>query len=231
MFRNFILVLTSALGLVWTAQSASATIIYSICTSGCTSTSGSYAATAAQAPTLTFPSPISFTAGSLTNGVYTDPGTGVVITAMNGNSVDTLAFITGTDFRLSVAGTGTGFLFTLPANTLALSFNFTGTSYISGAIGINGTSLNATNYLAQEQSGYISFIGNSAISSIFFGAAGSGGTISLNNFEPGTGGGGGDPNATPEPSSFLLFGSGLIGAVWVRRRRRPQTTPQASHRA
>ena len=33
---------------------------------------------------------------------------------------------------------------------------------------------------------------------------------------------GGDPQATPEPGSFLLVGSGLVGTDFLRRRRAPQ---------
>ncbi len=226
-FRNFVLALAAMAGMTAIAPLASANIIYSICSS-CTVTSGSYATTAGapQAVGLTFPSPISFSAGAnLSGAAYTDPTTGIVITAWNGLNNPGSASVNASNALVNTnSGANTGFEITLPANVFAFSFNYSSVSSLNGALAVNSTNLSASNFSVFGYSGYVSIISDTALTSLFFGAN-SGGPITLNNFQPGTGGGGGG-GATPEPSTILLLGSGLIGMLWVRRRRSPQTIPR-----
>lgn len=218
MSKNFVLGFAMLCGIV--SSPVRASIIYSVCSGGCTSTSGSYATTAAQpgASGLTFPgAPITFSAANLVSGVYTDPLTGVVITAMQGNgTVDTSASISGGAFVLGAGGANSGFLISTPANTYAFSFDFGGPNFLNGALAVGGTNFQASNYSVIGTSGFVSMLSNSPVSTFFLGSFGSG-RFSITDFEPGTGSpSGGD---TPEIPTFFMMGSGLIAGSLVLRRR------------
>jgi hypothetical protein len=200
------------------APRASASIIYSICTSGCTATGGSYSSVQTAAPGLAYSSTIAFTAGNLSSGIYTDPTTGVIFTSMNGGSTDTFASVSGTSLVQGVHGTGTGIQIALPANTFAISFNYTDSSFYNGGLVVNGTDVNSTNFLIQQAGGFASIVSSTAISSVFIGGS-SAGNLGIANFQAGTSapsdGGGGD---APEPSTLILIGSGLCVAGFARHR-------------
>lgn len=235
---RFVLVV---LGLALIAIPASATITYSYCTSGCTSTGGSYAAWQAQpsATGLAFTSLISFVAAGLnaTTGIYTDTGvgtggTGTVFTNFSsGGSVDTGtqvkngAFVQGFSF-----GTATGFEIDLPANTYA--FAMTGSDCSSAActtivfnlatVGLGTQSSHGTDYSLTVPAGgpgqFFGIISDVPISSLFF-ASGGNNLLSINSVELG------EASPTAEGGTFLLVGGGLIALYFCRRRRRARQRP------
>src|SRR5258706_10223155 len=79
------------------ARPVFATITYTSCSSGCGSSSGTYAVwqSASGSAGLAFSmSPATFAGGNLLNGIYSDP-TGTVLTGYNGASIDTLMAVSG----------------------------------------------------------------------------------------------------------------------------------------
>src|SRR5579872_5256549 len=107
------------------ARPAYATISYTSCSSGCGSSSGTYAIwqTASGSAGLTFSmSPETFAGGNLAGGVYSDP-TGTVLTGYNGAPASLL--LNGTGLEQSVGGGGSGIQIALPSNTYAVAFDLT----------------------------------------------------------------------------------------------------------
>jgi hypothetical protein len=211
------------LALAALAAPASATIPYSYCSSGCNSSGGDYSSwqTSNGSNGLMFSGgPITFSPAGLSSGVYTD-STGAVFSAYNGATIDTLASVSGGAFIQGVNGTGTGIEIDLPANTYAVSMfisSLTGGAYPYIGIGTHG-SYNQTWGMTIPNGGPAQFFGivsDTPISSLFISSAAFSGKLEINGFELG------EASPTPETSSLLLIGSGLMVLGIVRRRSRFQ---------
>jgi len=201
------------------APPVSATITYTSCSSGCGSTSGTYAVwqTASGSAGLTFSmSPATFAGGNLLDGVYSDP-TGTVLTGYNGPSIDTLTSVAGTSLLQSVGGNGAGIEINLPANTYAFAMNITTLSgFGSPMVEIGDHVLNNANYqIIIPIGGSVQFFGiisDTPLTQLFVGQPTSGARLQLNNFELG------QATPTPEASSGVLIGGGLVLVGILRRR-------------
>lgn len=211
------LILLIALAAV--AQPAFATISYTSCSTGCGSTSGTYAVwqTASGSAGLTFSmSPATFAGGDLVSGVYSDP-TGTVLTGYNGASIDTLMSVSGTSLLQSLGGGGSGIEINLPANTYAFAMNITTLSgFGSPVVEIGDHILNNANYGIVIPSGgsvqFFAIISDTPLTQLFVGQSTSGGRLQINDFELG------QATPTPEASSAALIGGGLVLVGILRRR-------------
>jgi hypothetical protein len=203
------------------AAPASASISYTSCSSGCSSTSGTYTIwqTSPGSAGLTFSmSPTTFAAASLASGVYTD-GTGTVFTGYNGAGIDTLMSVSGSSLLQGGNGTGTGIEILLPANTYAFAMNFTmfGSSFSTyyeavGDHNVNGTNY-STNVVGAGSSQFFAITSTTPLSELFIGPNSSAGHLQINDFESG------QVTPTPEVSTITLIGSGLVLLGLVRRNR------------
>ena len=201
------------------ARPASATITYTSCSSGCGSTSGTYAVwqTASGSAGLTFSmSPATFAGGDLVSGVYSDP-TGTVLTGYNGASIDTLMSVSGTSLLQSLGGGGSGIEINLPANTYAFAMNITTLSgFGSPVVEIGDHILNNANYgIVIPSPGSVQFfaiVSSTPLTQLFVGQSTSGGALQINDFELG------QATPTPEASSAALIGGGLVLVGILRRR-------------
>ncbi len=231
-------VLISILALAGLAAPAHATITY--CNSGCgNSNSGvtfsSFGTTAAGLGD-TMSSPITFVSGGLDgSGVYTDAGTGTVFTGFNGTTAEALILSgtslaqTGSSGNGGNSTNGRSIQIALPANTYAFAMFVSSTSgfagpyveLVSSPTDFNHTNGNYTLSInSSSDSQFFGIISNTAIASIFIGDLDAfQSPIRIQSFE--TGG----PAPTPEVSTFLLIGSGLVLMRFLRRRqqRRRQT--------
>ncbi len=205
------------------ARPVSATITYTSCSSGCGSTTGTYSVwqTASGSAGLAFSvSPDTFAAGNLASGVYSDP-TGTVLTGYSGSStIDTLMSVAGTSLLQSVGGNGSGIEINLPANTYAFAMNITTLSgFGSPVVEIGDHILNNANYGMIIPSGgsvqFFAIISDTPLTQLFVGQPTSGGRLQINDFELGESA---PATATPEASSALLIGGGLVLVGIVRRR-------------
>ncbi len=218
----------SILGLALAAFPASATITYTSCTSGCSSTSGSYGTlpTEPGATGLAFSSPITFIAAGLnaTTGIYTDTGagtggTGTVFTAYNGSNVDTGTQLYLTTFVQGNNGSNTGFQIQLPPNTYAFAMILTGYNNFADAAAGPGTySSCACPYpITIPSSGTAEFFGivsDTALTSLFVSSLYSfNGRLEINSFEIGQEW----ASPTPEAGTFFTLGGGLLGLYFLRR--------------
>ena len=127
-----------------------ASIAYTSCASGCSTTSGTYTSwqSAPGSTGLTFSmSPDNFAPGNLTSGVYLEP-TGTVFTGYSGVSIDTLMSVTGTSLLEGNSGNGTGIEVLLPPNTYAFAMNITmlGSQFTTVAAEQNDHNASGTNY-------------------------------------------------------------------------------------
>jgi hypothetical protein len=206
------------------ARPVSATITYTSCSSGCVSSSGTYAIwqTAPGSAGLAFSmSPATFAGGNLVSGVYSDP-TGTVLTGYNGPStIDTLMSVTGTSLLQSVGGNGSGIEIDLPANTYAFAMNITTLSgFGSPAVELGDHILNNSNYGIIIPGGgsvqFFAIISSTPLTQLFVGQTASGGRLQINDFELG---GATQASPTPEPASAVLIGGGLVLVGVLRRRR------------
>jgi hypothetical protein len=229
-------ILISILALAGLAAQARAAITYTYCDASCSDNSGTKGYTdwrsAPGATGLAFSSPITFVSGGLSGGIYTDAGTGAVITAYNGSNIDSLAAVFGTALAQGNNGSNTGFEIKLPANTYAFSaiIGACGTSVCNNpifalyAVGQGDHTSYATTYgLTVPTGGSAQFFGivsDTPLSYLFISSSGSYPKIGIDSFEIG------QAAPTPEISTFLLIGSGLVLMRFLRRRRqrRPQTT-------
>ncbi|HSR09230.1 MAG TPA: hypothetical protein VLM42_19015 [Bryobacteraceae bacterium] len=205
-----------------------ASIAYTSCASGCTTTSGTYTSwqSATGSAGLTFStSPNTFTAGNLSSGVYLDP-TGTVFTGYSSpTTIDTNMFVSGSTLLQSVGGGGAGLEILLPANTYALAFSIT---TLSGAglasVELGDHNLSMANYGIVIPTGgsiqFFSIISTTPLGELFVGQS-VGGHLQLNDFEIG------QESPTPELSSVTLMGSGLLLLGFLRRRIHKPNSPIA----
>jgi hypothetical protein len=202
------------------ARPVSATITYTSCSSGCSSSSGTYSVwqTASGSGGLTFSmSPETFAGGNLVSGVYSDP-TGTVLTGYNAAIIDTLVTVSGTSLLQSLGGGGSGIEINLPANTYAFAMSITTLAgFGSPVVEIGDHILNNANYGIIIPSGgsiqFFSIISNTPLTQLFIGQSTSGGRLQINDFELG------EATPTPEASSAALIGGGLVLVGVLRRRR------------
>ena len=210
------------LALAALARPVSATITYTSCSSGCGSTSGTYAVwqTASGSGGLTFSmSPAMFAGGNLASGVYNDPA-GMVFTGYNGANPAGL-ILNGTALAQSVGGGGSGIEIALPANTYAIAFNLTsaaGSTFTFLGAELGDHNVSATNYNISLPSGggsvqFFGIISSVPLTQLFVGPASGGSPFQINDFELG------QATPTPEASSAALIGSGLVLVGILRRRR------------
>jgi hypothetical protein len=203
------------------APPVSATITYTSCSSGCSSSSGTYTVwqTASGSGGLTFSmSPATFAGGNLVSGVYSDP-TGTVLTGYNGPStIDTLMSVSGTSLLQSVGSGGSGIEIDLPPNTYAFAMDITTLSgFGSPMVEIGDHNLNHANYGIVIPSGgsvqFFAIISSTPLTQLFVGQISSGGHLQINDFELG------ESSPTPEGSGATLIGGGLVLLGVLRRRR------------
>lgn len=205
---------------------ASATIQFSYCSSGCSSTGGDYGswATATGSAGLVFSgSPITFSAGGLSSGVYTD-GTGTVFTGYsNATNTDNLT-LSGTALAQTVNGGNSGIEITLPSGTYAFAMILTTVSgFGSPYVELNDRIVNNSNYSMVVPSGgtqeFFGILSDTAITSLFLGNISTdnlSGKVQIDSFELGA------PAPTPEVSSLVSLGTGLVLVGFLLRRRRIQ---------
>jgi hypothetical protein len=207
------------LGLAAVAQPASATISYTSCSSGCGSSTGTYALwqNGSGSAGLTFSmSPATFSGGNLVSGVYNDP-TGTVLTGYNG--VPNNLVLSGTALLQTVGGGGSGIEIALPANTYAFAMEITtpaGSVFTNPWVAIGDHNLGATNYdIIIPSGGNVQFFGiisDTPLTQLFVGSLSGGSPLQINDFELG------QSTPTPEGSSAALIGGGLVLVGILRRR-------------
>jgi hypothetical protein len=211
----------SILVLAALAIPASATITYSYCTSGCASTGGDYSSwqTALGSAGLTFSmSPLTFAAGGLSGGVFTDT-TGAVFTGYSNLSTTNSLTISGTALAQTTNGTNSGINVLMPANTYAVAFMLaTVSGFGSQQIVLNGRDVFSTNYSISVPNAtspqFFGILSDAPITSIFVGNLGNlDGKVQINSFEFG------QTAPTPEGSSLALIGAGLLVIALIRKRR------------
>jgi hypothetical protein len=200
-----------------------ASIAYTSCSSGCSSSSGTYTVwqSAPGSPGLTFSmSPNTFAPGGLTSGVYLDP-TGTVFTGYSGGSaIDTTMIVSGSSLVQSVGGGGAGIEILLPANTYAVAFNITTLAgFGSPMVELDDHIISNSNYQivisspgGASNTQFFGIISTTPLSELFVGQSTSGGRLQLNDFEIG------EQSPTPELASVTLMGSGLLLLGFLRRR-------------
>lgn len=203
---------------------ASATIQFSYCSSGCSSTGGSYGAwdTATGSAGLVFSgSPITFSAGGLSSGIYTD-GTGTLFTGYsNATNTDSLT-LSGAALAQTANGTNSGIEIALPANTYAFAMILTTVSgFGSPYVELNDRILSNSNYSMVVPSGgtqeFFGFLSDTAITSLYVGNLDNlSGKVQIDSFELG------ESAPTPEVSSLVSLGTGLVLVGFLLRRRRIQ---------
>jgi len=223
-------VLISVVAPAGLAAPAHATITY--CNSGCSNsntgvTFTSFGTTAAGlGDTMT--SPITFVSGGLsgTPAIYVDAGTGASFAGYSNATTQNSLQIVGTSLGQTANGTNSGIQVTMPANTYAFAMMISTVSgFGSPWVEIGDRNLSNSNYsIAVPADGtpqFFCIISSTPISSLFLGNLGNfDGKVEIQSFE--TGG----PAPTPEVSTFLLIGTGLVLMRFLRRRqqRRRQTT-------
>lgn len=210
----------SVLALAMMALPARATIQYSYCTSGCASTGGSYASwqAAPGSAGLTFSmSPLTFAPEGLSSGVFTDT-TGTVFTGYSNATTTNSLTLNGSALAQTANGTNSGIDVALPENTYAVAFLLvTVSGFGSQQVVLNGRDVFSTNYSITVPNGsspqFFGILSDTPINSIFVGNLGNlDGKVQINSFELG------QAAPTPEGSTLLLIGAGLVAIALLRRR-------------
>ena len=205
------------------AAPASATIQFSYCSSGCSSTGGSYSAwdTATGSSGLVFSgSPITFSPGGLSSGIYTD-GTGTVFTGYsNATTIDSLT-LSGAALTQTINGSNSGIQISLPSNTYAIAFWATTVSgHAYPMIELGDRNLNNANYQliipSSTSPQFFGILSDTPLTSLFIGdLGGSDGILQIQSLELGQN----SSAATPEISSLAFIGTGLLLFGLLLRRR------------
>ena len=227
-------VLMSIVALAGFAIPARATIAFVYCndTSHCTSNSGmtfSTFGTAAGGLGYAMSSPITFVSAGLsgTPAIYVDAGTGTIFAGYsNATTQNSVQIFGSTSLAQTINGPNSGIQITLPANTYTFAmFVSTVSSFGNPLVELGDRNVSNSNYgLAipnNSTSVFFGIISSTPLSSLFIGNLGNDGPVEINSFEVG------GPAGTPEVSTFLLIGSGLVVMRFLRRRqqRRRRTTP------
>lgn len=205
---------------------ASATIQFSYCSSGCTSTGGSYSGWQSDAApdNLVFSgSPITFSAGGLSSGIYTD-GTGTVFSGYSSDSSSSNLTVSGTSLAIGAGNATWAINIALPANTYAFAMVLSSSSFDNAyAELVNSISSftggNANDNVVLSGSGanvFFGFTSDAPITNLVIGNVYSGAPFTIQSFELGA------PTPTPEVSSLVSIGTGLILCGFLLRRRRIQ---------
>ncbi len=214
----------SMLGFAIAAIPASATITYTSCSSGCSSTSGSYATlpTEAGATGLAFTSTMTFVSGGLSGSpaLYTDSTTGTVFNGFSNTSADSLSE-SGSALAQSVSGTGASIQLVLPADTYALGmvlganlFSSPWIELVTSPSDLNtGANAQYQMFIPGASTQFFGIVSDTAITSIFVWNSGGGGILNLQSFELG------QESPVPEAGTFLTMGGGLLGLYFCRRTR------------
>lgn len=221
------IILLFALGAL--ARPVFATISYTSCSSGCGSSTGTYAVwqNAPGSASLTFSmSPATFAGGNLVSGVYSDP-TGTVLTGYNGANPNSLV-LSGAALLQTVGGGGSGIEIALPANTYAFAMEITtpaGSGFTNPWVAVGDHNISSTNYnIIIPSGGSIQFFGiisDTPLSQLFVGSIGGGSPLQINDFELG------QSSPTPEASSAALIGGGLVLLGVLRRHVHKPDGPRA----
>ena len=228
-------VLMSIVTLAGFAIPAHATIAFVYCndTSHCTSNSGmtfSTFGTAAGGLGYAMSSPITFVSAGLsgTPAIYVDAGTGTIFAGYSNATTQNSLQVLGTSLAQTISGPNSGIQITLPANTYAFAmFVSTVSGFGNPLVELGDRNVSNSNYgLAipnNSTSVFFGIISSTPLSNLFIGNLGNDGAVEIQSFETG----GPADAATPEVSTFLLIGSGLVVMRFLRRRqqRRRQTTP------
>jgi len=211
-----------ALLLATLAAPSYASIAYTSCSNGCSSSSGTYTIwqSAPGSAGLSFSvSPVTFASVNLTGGVYSDPSGTMFTGYIGANTIDTAMSVAGTSLLQSVGGTGSGIEILLPANTYAVAFDITtlsGSGFTSLWVALGDHNLSGANYNVIVPSGgnvqFFGIVSTTPLTELFIGPMSFGGRIQLNDFELG------EQSPTPELSSVTLLGSGLLLLGFLRRR-------------
>jgi hypothetical protein len=214
------------------AVPAHATISY--CNTGCSSSNTgvtfSSFGTAASGLGDTMSSAITFVSGGLSGSpaIYGDAGTGTTFAGYSNATTQNSLQILGTSLAQTINGANSGIQVTLPANTYAFAmFVSTVSSFGSPFVELGDRNVSNSNYSLvianSSTSVFFGIISDTPLSSLFIGNLGNDGAVKINSFETG----GPADTATPEVSTFLLIGSGLVLMRFLRRRqqRHRQTRP------
>jgi hypothetical protein len=220
----------AALVLAFSTMPCTASIQYSYCTSGCTNNNAgmTYSAfqSAATAFANSFSSTVTFVSANLNgSGIYNDPITGTVFTGYNASQVQEPLMIGA---AASLAQTGTlgqnrSIGISLPSDTYAVAMYLSVASgFASPFITTSLSDLNTTNanysvtISNSSDSQFFGLISDTPLSSLFIGDLYAfQGPVRILSFEIGQ-----QVATTPEPSTFILVGAGLLMVRVLRRDRR-----------
>jgi hypothetical protein len=230
-------VLISIVALAGLVPQARATITYTYCSSSCSDTTGTKSYTdwrsAPGATGLAFSNLTTFVSGGLNvSGVYTDAGTGTIFTGYSGSNIDQQVAVFGTALAQGNNGSNTGFEIKLRANTYAfaaiIGSCFSGVcnnpSFALYAVGQGNHTSFGTNYGITVPGGgpaqFFGIVSDTPLDYIFISSSANYPKIGINSFEVG------ETAPTPEVSTFLLIGGGLVLMRFLRQRqqRPPRTT-------
>jgi len=227
-------VLMSIVTLAGLAAPAHATITYVACNSGCGASNSNSGVTFSSFGTTaagfgdTMSSPITFVSGGLSGSpvIYLDAGTGTAFAGYSNATTQNSLQVLGTSLAQTINGPNSGIQITLPENTYAFAMFFSVVSgFGSPVVELGDRNLSASNYQLtvpnSSTSVFFGIVSDTPLSSLFIGSTGgSDGAVKIQSFEVG------GPAPTPEVSTFLLIGSGLVLMRFLRRRqqRRRQTT-------
>lgn len=223
-------VLISIMALAGLSAPARATITY--CNSGCSNSNSGVTyttfGTAAGGLGDAMSSPITFISGGLSGSpaIYLDSGTGTTFAGYSNATTQNDLTVTGTALAQTINGANSGIQVTLPANTYAFAmFLSTVSGFGSPYVELNDRIVSNSNYSLvvpnSSASVFFGIVSSTPLTSLFLGnLGGTDGKVEIQSFEVG------GPAPTPEVSTFLLIGTGLVLMRFLRRRqqRRRRTT-------